>query len=230
MKYSFNEIRRLDRILACFGLWFIITLKNKLKTFVNDKRNSSKLIRYLEIGPGSERIPMFEALNLFDGRNVDYVCDLKKALPFADNSFNLIYASHVIEHIPWYLQKQLLKELYRILKPSGTIEIWVPDGSKIIKAIYDFENESINNTNLDGWYVFNDDKDVLLWANGRIFSYGDGLGTASHQNWHKTLFTQYLLTKLLKNVGFNEIKAMSNNEVRGVSHGWINLGIKATKQ
>ena len=58
-----------------------------------------------------------------DGINV--VHDLSTTpLPFEDESFDYIIANHVLEHIPsWF---ECFKETCRILKPNGTIEIWVP--------------------------------------------------------------------------------------------------------
>ena len=39
------------------------------------------------------------------------------ALPFKDNSFDIILCNHVLEHIP--NDKKAISELYRVLKPSG---------------------------------------------------------------------------------------------------------------
>lgn len=47
-------------------------------------------------------------------------------LPFADNTFDFIMASHVIEHIKNWTE--LLKDLHRILKPRGCLHIKVPHG------------------------------------------------------------------------------------------------------
>ena len=62
---------------------------------------------------------------------MDYVYDAGKPLPFEDNTFDLVYASHVLEHIPWYKVEEVVKEWVRILKPGGVLEVWVPDGLKI---------------------------------------------------------------------------------------------------
>lgn len=46
-------------------------------------------------------------------------------LPFKDSAFNKIYCTEVIEHIPD--DRQALKEIYRILKPKGTLILTVPN-------------------------------------------------------------------------------------------------------
>ncbi|HEY9221330.1 MAG TPA: methyltransferase domain-containing protein [Lutibacter sp.] len=229
MNYSFNNTNKIDHFLKFLGLSKIILLKNRIKTNINIKKYLKKDIRNLEIGPGLNRIEGFETLNVIDGFGVDYICDIAKPLPFRDDTFDLIYASHVIEHVPWYLQKKTFNELFRILKKDGVLEIWVPDGLKIVQTLYDYETNGINNIHKDGWYRFNEDKDVGIWANGRIFTYGDGEGNLNHPNWHRTLFTPRLLENMFRLSGFKKIKMLDNNEVRGVSHGWINLGIKGTK-
>ena len=45
-------------------------------------------------------------------------------LDFADNSFDYIICSHVLEHIEQ--DKQAMKELYRVIKPGGQLYIQVP--------------------------------------------------------------------------------------------------------
>lgn len=42
----------------------------------------------------------------------------------------LLYASHVLEHIPWYKTEEVLREWVRVLKPGGVLEVWVPDRLK----------------------------------------------------------------------------------------------------
>lgn len=230
MNYSFKDYRKRDRILLRCGLSFVVKQMNKSKTAKNMRRNASKNIRYLEIGPGLTRLNGFETLNIIDGKAVDYIADISQKLPFPDNSFDLIYASHVIEHVPWFLQKQLFSEFYRILKPGGKIEIWVPNFKKVLETVTTYYQTGENQTGNDGWYRFNEEKDVMMWANGRIFTYGDGTANPMSFNWHRCVFTQEFLTKLYADAGFTHITPMDRKEVRGMDHGWINLGVKATKE
>ncbi|GAA5316232.1 MAG: class I SAM-dependent methyltransferase [Candidatus Pelagadaptatus aseana] len=46
------------------------------------------------------------------------------ALPFADDSFDKVICSEVLEHIPDY--KGVLKEIKRVLKPDGLLAVSVP--------------------------------------------------------------------------------------------------------
>jgi SAM-dependent methyltransferase len=184
----------------------------------------------LEIGPGSKRIPGFETLSIEPGEHVDYVLDCTKKLPFKDNCFDQIYASHVLEHVHWNLVENTLIEWVRILKPGGVLEIWVPDGLKICQAFVDAESFGKNYIDLDGWYRFNSEKDPCLWAGGRIFSYGDGTDNSKSPNWHKSIFSKRFLKLIMERTGLENIVDMKKSEIRGHDHGWINLGIKGIKQ
>ncbi|HEV8441089.1 MAG TPA: methyltransferase domain-containing protein, partial [Methylomirabilota bacterium] len=90
--------------------------------------NAGKPGRMLEIGPGRKRNPGFETLNIVGGYHVNYVLDARSKLPFKDETFELLYASHILEHIPWYQTDATLKEWTRVLRPGGKLQIWVPDG------------------------------------------------------------------------------------------------------
>lgn len=161
---------------------------------------------------------------------MDYVCDAGSPLPFADNQFDLIYASHVLEHIPWFKSQETLREWVRLLKQGGCLEVWVPDGQKICQTLLDFETRGENNIAKDGWYRFNEEKDPCKWASGRLFTYGDGSGRADHPNWHRAMFTPRYLQLLFANAGLTDIREMNRSEVRGYDHGWINLGVRGIKQ
>ncbi len=199
------------------------------RTRANLRANRTKLHRMLEIGPGPERIPGFETLDIFKGKHVDYVYDAATKLPFEDNTFNLIYASHVLEHIPWFQTIDVLTEWVRILNPGGHFEVWVPDGLKICKALVDYELHGENYIDKDGWYQYNEEKDPCTWAAGRIYTYGDGTSNPHSSNWHRALFTPRYLKLVLEKAGLRDIEQMDRSQVRGYDHGWINLGMRGIK-
>jgi SAM-dependent methyltransferase len=201
----------------------------RLRTLWNLRRNRLREHRWLEIGPGPTRLEGFETLSIQFIPHVDYVCNAAKTLPFTNEVFELIYASHVLEHIPWYQTSAALSEWVRILKRGGRLEIWVPDGLKICRALIDYEMNGVNRSEEDGWYKFNEEKDPYKWIAGRIFSYGDGKGDPCSPNWHRALVTPVYLYQCLSKAGLTNVCRMERSEVRGRNHGWVNLGMTGTK-
>src|SRR5262249_14942907 len=70
----------------------------------------------------SQRFRRYETADLFMG-GVDYKADLQQ-LPFEDQSYDLVYASHVLEHI--LNDSKAVRELRRILRPGGIAVLPVP--------------------------------------------------------------------------------------------------------
>jgi predicted SAM-dependent methyltransferase len=64
--------------------------------------------------------------------------DVRKPLPFADQSFNWAYAEHLIEHLNLEDGIFWLSEINRILVPGGLLRLTTPDLRKYLKAyLYD---------------------------------------------------------------------------------------------
>lgn len=68
------------------------------------------------------RVRSYETADLFM-KDVDHKVDLT-ALPFADGSYDLVYASHVLEHIRD--DAAALREIRRVLRPGGLAVLPVP--------------------------------------------------------------------------------------------------------
>jgi predicted SAM-dependent methyltransferase len=70
----------------------------------------------------------WKTFDIVPGPEVDFTGDCKDLSQFADGSVETIYASHVLEHVPY--NREMLKTLkgwFRVLKPGGTVMISVPD-------------------------------------------------------------------------------------------------------
>jgi len=78
----------------------------------------------LNLGCGSDIREGYVNLDIIKREGVDVVHDLNKKLPFKDNTFEVVYSSHVLEHVDDVLN--LLEEIYRILKPGGVLKSNVP--------------------------------------------------------------------------------------------------------
>ena len=69
------------------------------------------------------RMAFLEEIGAIHGRWDLGISDIT-ALPFPDNTFNLVICSEVLEHIPDH--KTAVKELVRVLKPGGELVVSVP--------------------------------------------------------------------------------------------------------
>lgn len=90
-------------------------------------RGAEPAPRKLHIG-GRQRVTGWEILDVYPGEHVDHVCDAKSLAIFADGTFDVIYASHVLEHFDYYKDlTPVLIEWRRKLKPGGRLMLSVPD-------------------------------------------------------------------------------------------------------
>lgn len=170
----------------------------------------------VEIGPGNAKIDSsWITIGPYKADHVDFVIDWgKEVLPFADNSVDLVYASHVLEHIWWYDTEFALREVYRVLKLGGKLEVHVPDFALIVES---YKKKRCG----DAWRKHNASGNYMRWVNGRIFTYG-GPG-----NTHRAVFDKEYLEYCLRNSGFTSIQPFA--KPRGYDHGTISLSMTATK-
>jgi predicted SAM-dependent methyltransferase len=79
-------------------------------------------------------------INLDFKSNSDKVIEfnLLEKLPFEDDSIDIVYTSHVLEHFSKCDAPKFLDECYRILKPNGIIRVIVPDLEQLIKNYIKF--------------------------------------------------------------------------------------------
>jgi predicted SAM-dependent methyltransferase len=173
---------------------------------------------YLEIGPFQGRISdEWDIMDAVAKASVDIVATLGiDLLDIPDNRYEIVYASHVFEHVPWQRIDVAFRECHRILKPDGDLEVWVPDFAKIVEAYQRWESVE------DGWHRRNPDQNVMTWINGRLF-YGDrGEGSL-----HRACFDETHLRYHFGKAGFRDITRLESP--RSTDHGWINLGVRGTK-
>ena len=116
----------------------VITSSLRMLGFRLLKTNTYKNLRskgvFLNVGCGHYEIDGFTSVDYysewyyankkFNGIHYDMRND---KLPYADNSVDAIYCSHVIEHIETLHVEEFFKESFRVLKSAGLLRIACPD-------------------------------------------------------------------------------------------------------
>ena len=90
--------------------------------------------------------------------------DITKKLPFEKNSVDVIFSTHVVEHIHRRELDFFISESFRVLKKNGMNVICTPSVKKIFEAVYLNKNEN---------------KNVLFARQDKW--HNDGVKTACHQ-------------------------------------------------
>jgi predicted SAM-dependent methyltransferase len=101
--------------------------------------------RYLNIGSGDVILP--EPFENLDGRKipgVEHVVQGLDKLPFDDNTFDLVYSAHTLEHFARNDVEKVLREWVRITKVGGIVRLSVPDFEQMIK-VYKKTDKRIEN-------------------------------------------------------------------------------------
>lgn len=86
-------------------------------------------LRKLHIGPGKCCLPQAQGwvnIDLFSSTQADYYADMT-ALPYPRETFEMIYASHVLEHCHRNMVLATLAHWRDLLRPGGTLRLAVPD-------------------------------------------------------------------------------------------------------
>jgi SAM-dependent methyltransferase len=144
--------------------------------------------------------------------------DLKKGIPFPDESFDVVYSSHFLEHIDLEAVGPFLDEVYRVLKRRGTVRIVVPN----LQALIGCYLSSVKKLESGDESVLKEHQRTvhrLFDQMVRTQSAGTSVqrpfvraverlvrgGPAKIGELHRWMYDKYTLRDLLKSVGFTDI-------------------------
>jgi len=86
-------------------------------------KSSSNVV--LELGSGRKKKPGRILIDIVDMPHIDIIADLEQGLSFLpDNSVDEIHSKSLLEHIDNF--DLLMKEIWRVLKPTGKKYLYVP--------------------------------------------------------------------------------------------------------
>ena len=138
----------------------------------------------LHLGCGRRQIPGMVHVDLQDYPHIDHCCSVQNLSFAADNSCELVYASHVLEHFGRYQFMSVLEEWYRVLRVGGVLRLAVPDFARCAELYYKAGLA-----------------DGLSGLLGLICG-----GQRNDYDFHKMVFDEPFLKQALENVGFHEVR------------------------
>lgn len=134
----------------------------------------------LHLGCGNKIIEGFTNIDIRPMDGIDLVDDISKLSKIENNTIELIYACHVLEHFGRHEYLDVLKRWYEILEVGGKLRISVPDFSKVVE-------------------YYNKTKDLKKLLG---FLYG---GQTYPQNFHYCTWDFNTLSDDLKKIGFKDV-------------------------
>jgi len=180
--------------------------------------SATKTIKKLEIGNDAKRPSDagWDTVNLDPTVYPTYKAPANK-IPCSDGQYDLVYASHILEHIPYspkYVSvHKTLAEWARVLKTGGTLMVGVPNCEVLCELYLDSSGQ--------------ERFDVMRMIYG---------GQTSQWDFHQVGFDQDLLVAFLVDAGFGGIERVDDFglfagdcttlEYNGTR---ISLNLKATK-
>lgn len=133
----------------------------------------------LYLGGGSRHIPGFVHVDPTPAAHIDHAGPIESLPWLADDSVELIYASHVLERFGRYQIFDVVSEWYRVLRPAGMLRLAGPDFSKAARYYLDH----------------GDIREVM----------GLVVGSQADGDFHRALFDEVNLGELLLDVGFASV-------------------------
>jgi predicted SAM-dependent methyltransferase len=135
----------------------------------------------LHLGCGNKIIKGFINIDLIDQDGVDLVEDICILESFKEESVDLIYVCHVLEHMKRDEYKKVLKRWFSLLKPGGVLRLSIP--------------------NLEEWFKYYSETGDFKTILGALYGGQNHAYNFHYMGWDKKTITEDLLKS-----GFNHIK------------------------
>jgi len=129
--------------------------------------------------------------------------DITRRLPLPDNSFTMIYSSHLVEHIQRLQFERFLAESLRTLKPGGLHIVATPSVEKISRTLYGPDSEA---------------KAMLMEAGNRFYpepfhSEAQQINLTMRAFGHRFLYDLSCMRAAGLSAGFTSVECIDNFEL-----------------
>jgi predicted SAM-dependent methyltransferase len=157
----------------------------------------------LHLGCGKRRFPGYVHVDIRQEINPEVIDDVFKLEKFENDSAEIIYNSHVLEHVDRQGSYEALKRWYDVLKPGGILRVSVPD----MEAVFEH-------------YVYHRDLKILyafLWGSQKYEKY----------DYHYHGWDFKTLKEAMEMTGFKDVQLWDwretypNNEIDDYSRAYL---------
>jgi SAM-dependent methyltransferase len=164
--------------------------------------------------------------------------NLARGIPFNDNTFDVVYHSHFLEHLTRDAAVKFLAECYRVLKSGGILRIVVPDLELLLRtylgSLDSIETQSpkanaLHEEAIAGLFDqmvrsastgTSEQKGVSRWIEKLVR--GDALKTGEVHRW---MYDRHSLARLLHSLGFADV--VSHEALTSQIEGWAQCQLDA---
>lgn len=151
----------------------------------------------LHLGCGKRYLPGFVHIDLADFPHIDYRHEVQTLPMIADDSVELIYASHVLEYFDRSEVLQVLQEWRRVLAVGGLLRLAVPDFERLTEV-----------------YLQHRKLDLIL---GPMYGRWEIPGTGTVV-YHKTVYDYFSLCAMLEQTGFRNARRWDWRQIFAGEH------------
>lgn len=171
--------------------------REMIKEYFDDHKTAK-----VQFGSGTNPISGFLNTDVFG----DVPIDIRDELPFDDESVDLIYSNHLVEHINSHDFEKFMKETYRVLKKGGKHIIQTPSLKLIFYILYvDCKG------NFEKRKQIMDEHSIIT---GKCLTKCELMNRIMHINYgHKFLYDDTYIRTVAINCGYIEFTCSRNTSV-----------------
>jgi len=155
---------------------------------------SRKAPVFLNLGSGPRGVddPHWINVDGFRDRNIHYVLDISRRLPFPSSAFEGVFCEHVFEHFSLEDGERIAREVCRILRPGGSVRIVVPDAELLLQRYFSAPGE------------------IVAWRGTGHETPMEIVNSYFRQRYeHQFLYDWVTMEKMLRHAGFDQIARTS---------------------
>jgi predicted SAM-dependent methyltransferase len=178
-------------------------------------------VRKLQLGAGANHADGWLNTDIEPGRHGIYL-DASSDYPFPAESFQYVFAEHLIEHLPWEGGLKMLQESHRVLAPGGKVRVITPDLERLV-------------------HLLNDGPDVdaqkFIDASRRLFNWPETpvmpayiLNKVVREWGHQFVYDPGTLRKTLELAGFTDIRQLRVGDTTDPVFAQVELRTRAVDE